>query len=139
MHRDAAVRPPGRVRPTRAVAALMLAMLVVQLAAQWCAWHCGAAGARDGAPFVAAGGGALASGPAAVAAFDAAGDPVAGEPAVDGPAGCGAVDWCEIGQTPPLAPGATARGALAASVPAPAPPEPIPSFLRIPEERPPTA
>jgi hypothetical protein len=139
MHPDTAVRPTGRVRPTRAVAALMLAMLVVQLAAQWCAWHCGAAGARDGAPFVAVSGGASPPGSAAVAAVGAAGDPAAHDPAVDGPAACGAIDWCELGQTPPLAPGAAPRGVLAAFASAPAPQAPIPSFLRTPEERPPSA
>ncbi len=133
----------------------MLAMLVVQLAAQWCAWHCGAVDLLERTPFSSLGDAAAtrhveavvsagSAGPALAAAastFDVApGDTSArcGAPG-DTSARCGAQAWCELGQTPPLESSAPPVLAHAASAPDPAPSAPVAAFLSSPEERPPAA
>jgi hypothetical protein len=145
MNRAAVARSGLRDRPARTVAALMLAMLVVQLAAQWCAWHCGAVDLLERTPFSSRGDAA------ATTYVEAAGSPGSAAPALavaastfdvapgDTSAPCGAEAWCELGQTPLLASPAPAVLAHAASAPDPARSAPVAAFLSSPEERPPTA
>jgi hypothetical protein len=137
-----------RARPARTVAALMLAMLVVQLAAQCCAWHGGAVDAFGRAPFPWRGE-ATAATPAPVTASNVSVEsPVAVRPssgadssaaASDPSTPCGAQVWCELGQMPPLASPVPPVVAQVAFEPDPALSAVAARFLSCPEERPPTA
>jgi hypothetical protein len=145
MNRAAVARSGFRARPARTVAALMLAMLVVQLAAQWCAWHCGAVDLLDRTPFSSLGDAAATRHVEAVVSAGSAGPALAAAASTfdvapgDTSARCGAQAWCELGQTPPLESSAPPVLAHAASAPDPAPSAPVAAFLSSPEERPPAA
>jgi hypothetical protein len=149
MNRAAVARSGLRDRPARTVAALMLAMLVVQFAAQWCAWHCGAVDLLERSPFPLRGDAAAttpvdASGSAGADVTPGAAGPALAASTSDAAASdastpCGAEAWCELGQTPPLASPAAPVVAHAATAPDPARSAPVAAFLSSPEERPPTA
>jgi hypothetical protein len=132
-------------RAGRPIAWLMIGLLLLQWAAQLCAAHCGmttpadriaTVGAAFVAPSVADGsGGEQAHRPAASEGQGAAASPV--RAGVDSP--CLLIAWCDLGQVAMVAvpPGPDAEPPPRARIVAL--PGRAPSFLRAPEERPPTA
>jgi hypothetical protein len=151
-----AAAPPfaAAARAGRPVAWLMIGLLLLQWAAQVCAVHCGMAAPADARPTIgaasvvppAAGGSDAVppihpTSPAAQGAASPVGVPsAAAAPAATGlDSPCLLIAWCDLGQVAMVAipPGPDAEPPARSGIAAP--PGRAPSFLRAPEERPPTA
>jgi hypothetical protein len=133
-----------RARPgIRTLAWLLLALLLVQAGAQWCAAHCGISAFVGPAADVSvsvADGRLHAGGDALAASASAAMSPMAADErpaATEAP--CPLVAWCELGHASMLPAADAADAPSLTSVPIRSPEAGPVLFLNMPEDRPPTA
>jgi len=127
----AAVLSSARRRPLRSVVWLMVALWLLQVGAQFCAVQCGLAGGLERA--------APLAGPSEPAPMLASIGDEAVVAASAGSADCPVGAWCDVGQSSMLPASAPIAADRFLQPMAAGPPASRPSFLRIPDDRPPAA